>query len=862
MEAKLVGIGYTSHDRAAMFVGTILGPAFRPVIAEINAVEETKCDWPLVLSKYNAESARRKARPLARSTVPRGGTVLATVGQPRISIEAAEQGRKDRRPHMSKVECYECHKTGHYARDCWAKNNGGSNQPRGGQVSKNHHRGQRGAQRGTRNIHTRNDDSKDEGRISLSKALFDEHESWAGLTVGSEPIQSWADMEDDGKELEPIEWPNDEAIEANPWADTAMFTQDSTLIAGEAVRPTWVVDSGATHHITACRELLRGTRKLEEPKLFGLADRTASMKASEVGEVHVRLESGRTITLKDVYYVPASRVSLLSLSSLLKHGWTVDMRDGGGTIKRGKERLTLRKDGPLWTTVVGTVEPLILATGTGDKGRSALEEEHQRLGHIGRERLLELAKAGKLKGTYEGIRKDPFRTDQCEVCLRAKIVRYPKTGEAPILRGGEEGIALDVDLAGPLDLSVDGHRYLFVGVERPSGIVFATPIETKADAMRVVKEAVAKLERQLCERVRVIRTDGGTEFGSGEAIESFKTTGIQHYTTRRYTPELNGAAERMVRTLKEMMSTLLLDSKLPPEYWSYAARYAAVILMKTSNKDPSTWTRLTGRAGGIDSLRRFGLGQRCFVQVPREVRRKNDLTIEKGESGILLGQSETVSGWLVRRDRDGSMAHSRDVRFLDSAPTELIHPPTNETEPADQPTMHIEIEGGHEVEDDEAEEDSTPTGAPQVVEPTPSIAEVPIQSQSKSRIPVPSKRIPARDRWAMIPIEQGEPVDTYDGRRSRTGRPVRPVNRFVGLSSEMAMEGDKSTFEPRTVKEALAGKDATKWLASMESEIDNIESKGSWIETKLPEGRKAVGCKWVFKVKAYPILSDLLTCQG
>jgi hypothetical protein len=39
------------------------------------------------------------------------------------------------------------------------------------------------------------------------------------------------------------------------------------------------------------------------------------------------------------------------------------MRDGRGTIRRGKERLTLRKEGPLWTTVVGTVEPLILAAG-------------------------------------------------------------------------------------------------------------------------------------------------------------------------------------------------------------------------------------------------------------------------------------------------------------------------------------------------------------------------------------------------------------------------------------------------------------------------------------------------------------------
>ncbi|GFZ49168.1 LOW QUALITY PROTEIN: hypothetical protein JCM24511_06918 [Saitozyma sp. JCM 24511] len=230
MEAKLVGIGYTSHERAAMFVGTILGPTFRPVIAEINAVEETKRDWPLVLSKYNAESARRKARPLVRSTAPRGGAVLAAAGQPRISREAAEQGRKDRRPDMSKIECYECHKMGHYARDCWSKTKGGSNQPKGGQVSKNHHRGQRGAQRG-RVTPTKDSDSKEEGRISLSKALFDEHESWVGLTVDSEPLQSWANMEDDGQEQEPIVWPDEVAIETNPWADMAMFTQDSILLA-------------------------------------------------------------------------------------------------------------------------------------------------------------------------------------------------------------------------------------------------------------------------------------------------------------------------------------------------------------------------------------------------------------------------------------------------------------------------------------------------------------------------------------------------------------------------------------------------------------------------------------------------------
>jgi hypothetical protein len=32
MDARLVGIQHTSHERAAMFVGTILGHSYRPVI--------------------------------------------------------------------------------------------------------------------------------------------------------------------------------------------------------------------------------------------------------------------------------------------------------------------------------------------------------------------------------------------------------------------------------------------------------------------------------------------------------------------------------------------------------------------------------------------------------------------------------------------------------------------------------------------------------------------------------------------------------------------------------------------------------------------------------------------------------------
>ncbi|GFZ51200.1 LOW QUALITY PROTEIN: hypothetical protein JCM24511_08958 [Saitozyma sp. JCM 24511] len=131
METKLVGVGYKSHERAARLVGTTLGPAFHPIIAEINAVALGR--W------YSRPTTPKRLAVLLDR--PHHVAVLATIGQPWISREAVERERKDRRPDTSKVECYQFHKTSHYARHCRSKTKGGGNLPKGHQIGKKHRRG-------------------------------------------------------------------------------------------------------------------------------------------------------------------------------------------------------------------------------------------------------------------------------------------------------------------------------------------------------------------------------------------------------------------------------------------------------------------------------------------------------------------------------------------------------------------------------------------------------------------------------------------------------------------------------------------------------------------------------------------------
>ncbi len=54
----------------------------------------------------------------------------------------------------------------------------------------------------------------------------------------------------------------------------------------------------------------------------------------------------------------------------------------------------------------------MLATGHS-MARTPLEIEHQRLGHIGTDRLLELARGGKLKEGFGTYKNDPFKTADC-----------------------------------------------------------------------------------------------------------------------------------------------------------------------------------------------------------------------------------------------------------------------------------------------------------------------------------------------------------------------------------------------------------------------------------------------------------------
>ena len=62
-----------------------------------------------------------------------------------------------------------------------------------------------------------------------------------------------------------------------------------------------------------------------------------------------------------------------------------------------------------------------------------------------------------------------------------------------------------------------------------------------------------------------------------------------------------------------------------------------------------------------------------------------------------------------------------------------------------------------------------------------------------------------------------------------------------------------TTPEPRTYKLAMDGEHSDCWREATTQEYNTLVENGTWEIVDLPEGEKAIGSGWVFRVKHHDI---------
>nr|GEU67819.1 retrovirus-related Pol polyprotein from transposon TNT 1-94 [Tanacetum cinerariifolium] len=198
-------------------------------------------------------------------------------------------------------------------------------------------------------------------------------------------------------------------------------------------------------------------------------------------------------------------------------------------------------------------------------------------------------------------------------------------------------------------------------------------LATKDETIPILKTFITGLENQLSLKVKVIRSDNGTEFKNNDLNQFCRTKIIKKEFSVPRTPQQNGIAKRKNRTLIEAARTMLAYSLLPILFWAEAVNTACyvnrVLVTKPHNKTP--YELLHGRTPSIGFMRPFGYPVTILNTL--DSLGKFD---GKVDEGFLVRYSLRSKAFRVFNSRTCIIQEILHVNFLENKPNVVGSDPT------------------------------------------------------------------------------------------------------------------------------------------------------------------------------------------
>ncbi|GJX96362.1 putative ribonuclease H-like domain-containing protein, partial [Tanacetum coccineum] len=120
----------------------------------------------------------------------------------------------------------------------------------------------------------------------------------------------------------------------------------------------------------------------------------------------------------------------------------------------------------------------------------------------------------------------------------------------------------------------------------PSKVFF---LATKDETSRILQNFIRQIKNQLNHRVKIIRSDNGTEFKNRDMLEFYRNNGIKQEYSNARTLQQNEVAKRMNKTLIKAARTMLADSLIPATFWAEAVSIACYIFNRKGIFDEASY---------------------------------------------------------------------------------------------------------------------------------------------------------------------------------------------------------------------------------------------------------------------------------
>ncbi|KAE9212787.1 hypothetical protein PF004_g15532 [Phytophthora fragariae] len=493
---------------------------------------------------------------------------------------------------------------------------------------------------------------------------------------------------------------------------------DAVFAVGKSRSAGWLIDSGATAHMTPHRNDLFEYKDLDSNIEVTIAD---GKKIRVVGTGSVRLTGidGKRIKMIDVLYIPGLDRQLLSVRRLAERGMSVEFQKKSCTIwNKSKAIASGKKVGKVYVLDCEKDMAQYVEYAGVD---SEWELWHARMGHLNKDALAKTQRATTGMPTLE----DKSMT-LCGGCMKGKqtVAHFPSRSMSTTTKVLQ---LVHTDVMGPMKTkSKGGARYVLTFVDDHSKYVVAYFITKKSEVPVKFKAFMNLYENQRGERIKCLRSDNDTEFVNKEMDRLCALNGIVHQKTVPYSPQQNGVVERMNRTIMEKARSMLYYKGILTMWWAEAVSTSVYLINRSTTSTHSSMTPYELAVKDkprLNHLRVFGsVG---YAHVDKAKRTKLE---PKSFKCMFLGYAENSKGYRVYDLESNKVKVTRSVKLderevdgiYDSAPTEnttVIHSTEDldevvqyeqEQQPAaDEPMGSVEENHVEDTKMPEAEQDDS-----------------------------------------------------------------------------------------------------------------------------------------------------------
>ncbi|KAG6606576.1 Integrase catalytic core protein [Phytophthora cinnamomi] len=224
-------------------------------------------------------------------------------------------------------------------------------------------------------------------------------------------------------------------------------------------------------------------------------------------------------------------------------------------------------------------------------------------------------------------------------------------------------------------------------------------------------------------------------------------------------------------------------------------------------------------------------GCKAYVLTPKEKRLKWD---PKAREGIFMGYEERSKAYRVYDIEAGQVVISRDVTFDESSFDDSTAADGEEvnrlTDVFDD--MQVSEDSGTRVFTQAGKRKSRPDNQDR------DNVRRPRRSAGLEEASAPGRSEDEDQRESTTAQEEKSEEDDEDG----------STPPMFWRASANAVEASDSA-EPKTFQEAVNGPDQVQWRKAIRAELKSMRLRGVFRAAKLPNNQRAVGTKWVFKIK-------------